>query len=126
MKTLIALAVSGLLATGAMAGGDKDKMAHEKKDAQARFVELDVDSSATLTQAEAASAMELREQDFMAADTDQDGELSLDEFAAWSEAAEAGDKQYSAGEVEEDYMGEDAIETEEEAIEEIEKDDEEY
>lgn len=126
MKSLIALAVSGLLATGAMAGGDKDKMAHEDKDAQARFTQLDVDANASLTKMETAASTDIREQDFMAADTDQNGELSLEEYTAWSQAAEAGDKQYSSGMVDEDYTGEDAATTEEEAVEEPEEDDGDY
>lgn len=98
MKKLIALAVSGLLASTVMAGGDKhkDKEMHTDMSAQEKFNMMDTDGTSTLTRAEVAASVELSN-DFVAADVDQDGELSQEEFMGWKDAHDSG-KQYSASE----------------------------
>lgn len=51
----------------------------------AEFTEVDTDESGTISMDEAVAAMpDLTEDAFAAADTDSDGELNPDEFAAMS------------------------------------------
>jgi hypothetical protein len=105
MKTLIALAVSGLLATSVMANVNKeisDETDKVLQDATSTFVKLDVDSDSNLTEMEITEDTELTTLDtdaFAKADINQDGKLNHDEFFAWFKIEEMG-KQYSSARVE--------------------------
>lgn len=127
MKTLIALAVSGLLATSVMAdvnntiSDETDKVA---KDATSEFMKLDVDQDSNLTELEVVKDTDLTKlntDDFAKADTNQDGKLNQDEYVAWFKAEDM-NKQYSSAPVEEDPMHENMNNN----LDEDEEDDKEY
>jgi hypothetical protein len=105
MKTLIALTISGLFATTAMAGeitkatDVTDKVAME---ANSKFIKLDVDSDANLTKTE----ITLDDETFIKADINLDGKLNHDEFVAWYKTEDMS-KQYSSAPVEEEPMNND-------------------
>lgn len=112
MKTLIALTISGLFATTAMAGeitkptDVTDKVAME---ANSKFIKLDVDSDANLTKTE----ITLDDETFAKADINQDGKLNSDEFVAWFKTEDMS-KQYSSAPVKEEAMNKDQDQDEEE------------
>ena len=109
MKTLIALAISGLFAASAMAG-ENDKMTAETdngvQEATSKFVQLDVDHDSNLTEMEITDDTEFADLDsdaFADADINQDGKLNHDEFIALYKIEDVG-KQYSSAPVLEDPM----------------------
>ena len=119
MKTLIALAISGLFAASAMAGeidtisAETDNMV---KEATSKFVKLDVDHDSNLTEMEITEDTEFADLDsdaFAEADINQDGKLNHDEFVLWYKTEDMG-KQYSSAPVEEDLMNHDKYEDEDE------------
>jgi hypothetical protein len=117
MKTLIALAVSGLFAASAMAG-EIDKLTAETdnvvREATSKFVHLDVDHDSSLTEMEITDDTEFADLDsdaFADADINQDGKLNHDEFIALYKNENEG-KQYSSAPVEEDPMNHDNDEDE--------------
>jgi hypothetical protein len=117
MKTLIALAVSGLLATSVMAEGNQEITGmtdKETMEATSEFMKLDVDSDSNLTKMEITKdpkLTKLNTDDFSTADINQDGKLNHDEFVAWFKAEDMG-KQYSSAPVDEDSMYQDDDEEE--------------
>lgn len=119
MKTLIALAVSGLLASG-MAVAEVNKAdERDNLSAKNKFALLDENGNMNLTPAEVSDTPEVAE-NFVTADTDQNGELSEEEFVNWYEAQQ-GDRRYSSSEIEEevDEATDEINEERDEGIEEI-------
>lgn len=106
MKTLIALTISGLFATTAMAGENAkasditDKVTME---ANSQFVKLDVDHDANLTKVEITKDAKLNYDGFDKADINQDGKLNHDEFVAWFKTDDM-NKQYSSAPIEGEPM----------------------
>ncbi|MFT6899689.1 MAG: hypothetical protein ACJA13_004130 [Paraglaciecola sp.] len=127
MKTLIALAVSGLLATSVMAEGNKEITGMTDKDtmeATSEFMKLDVDNDANLTKMEITKdpkLTKLNTDDFSTADIDQDGKLNHDEFVAWFKDEDMA-KQYSSAPVEEESMYEEQDDEDTSYIDEDEED----
>ena len=119
MKTLIALAVSGLFAASAMAG-EIDTITAETdnvvKEATSKFIMLDVDHDSNLTELEITEDTDLTKLDtdaFAQADINRDGKLNHDEFIAWYKTEDMV-KQYSSAPVEEDPMNHDKYEDDDE------------
>jgi Ca2+-binding EF-hand superfamily protein len=83
MHRLIALLVSGVLATTALAGDDKSKAATQGKDSRitATFEELDKNADQQISRTEAAADKHLAS-NFASIDANGDGYISKSEFAA--------------------------------------------
>ncbi len=108
MKNVTALAVSGLLAAGILAGCDANTVSDEESAAKSQFSSLDTDNSSTLSRAEVATSPEI-DNAFVEVDENADGQLSEEEFVDWRED-NIDDRQYSASEIDEEEVTEETEE----------------
>ena len=85
-KKYLALLAGAMLATGAVAGGDKD---HSMKSADQKFDQLDRNQDESISKAE-ASKDETLTATFASVDSNGDGELSKTEYTAQLSDSESG------------------------------------